>query len=61
MTIVGLNSLYGVHMAISSQNLKETLEAFKSQLFNTLDARLHDLADSLNDSFCSIQDSLDSM
>ena len=51
-------------MAISSQTLKEILQitkAFKSQLYDTLDARLHDLADGLNDSFCSIQDSLDSM
>ena len=51
-------------MDISSQTLKEILqitEAFKSQLYDTLDARLHDLADGFNDSFCSIQDSLDSM
>jgi hypothetical protein len=51
-------------MAISSQTLKEILqitEAFKSQLYDTLDARLHDLADGLNDSFRSIQDSLDNM
>jgi hypothetical protein len=51
-------------MAISSQTLKEILqitEAFKSQLYDTLDARLHDLADGLNDSFHSIQDSLDNM
>ena len=51
-------------MSISSQTLKEILqitEAFKSQLYDTLDARLHDLADGLNDSFRSIQDSLDSM
>ena len=49
-------------MAIYSQTLKEILqitEAFKSQLYDTLDARLHDLADGLNDSFRSIQDSLD--
>jgi hypothetical protein len=55
-------------MAISSQTLKEILqitEAFKTQLFDTLydrvHDRLHDLADGLNDSFRSIQDSLDSM
>jgi hypothetical protein len=40
-------------------------EAFKAQLFDTLYGtvhdRLHDLADGLNDSFRSIQDSLDSM
>ena len=51
-------------MAISSQTLKEILQitqAFKSQLYDTLDAKLHDLADGLNDSFHSIQDSLDSM
>jgi hypothetical protein len=51
-------------MTIFSQTLKEILqitEAFKSQLYNTLDARLHDLADGLNDSFRSIQDSLDRM
>jgi hypothetical protein len=57
-------------MAIYSQNLKEILESFKSQLFHTLDDRLdafaHGLTDSftnsltygLNDSFHSIQDSL---
>jgi hypothetical protein len=51
-------------MAISSQALKEILqitEAFKAQLFETLNDRLHGLADVLNDSFCIIQDSLDSM
>jgi hypothetical protein len=51
-------------MVISSQTLKEILqitEAFKSQLYDTLDARLHVLADGLNDSFRSIQDSLDNM
>ena len=41
-------------MTISSQNLKEILEAFKSKLYDTLDARLHD-------SFRSIRDSLDNM
>jgi hypothetical protein len=47
-------------MAISSQTLKKILqitEAFKSQLFDTLD----DFADGFNDSFRSIQDSLDNM
>ena len=51
-------------MAISSQTLKEILQitkAFKSQLYDTLDARLHVLVDGLNDSFHSIQDSLDNM
>ena len=51
-------------MAISSQILKEILqitEAFKSQLYDTLDARLHVLANDLNDSFRSIKDSLDNM
>jgi hypothetical protein len=48
-------------MAISSQTLKGILEAFKSKLYDTLDARLHDLANGLNDSFRSIQDSLDNM
>ena len=48
-------------MAISSQTLKEILEAFKSQLYDTLDARLHDFTNGLNDRFRSIQDSLDSM
>ena len=60
-------------MAISSQTLKEILESFKSQLFHTLDDRLdafaHSLTDSLtdnlthglNDSFRSIQDSLNNM
>jgi hypothetical protein len=55
-------------MAISSQTLKEILqitEEFKTQLFDTLYGRvydrLHDLANVLNDSFRSIQDSLDSM
>jgi cytochrome c peroxidase len=60
-------------MAISSQNLKEIIESFKEQLFHTLDDRLdafvHGLTDSLtdsltyglNDSFRSIQDSLNTM
>jgi hypothetical protein len=49
-------------MTIFSENLKEILEAFKSQLYDTLCGtlhnRLHDLADGLKDSFRS---SLDSM
>jgi hypothetical protein len=56
-------------MAISSQNLKEILESLRAQLFHTLDDRLdafvHGLTDSLtyglNDSFHSIQDSLNKM
>ena len=55
-------------MTISSQTLKEILqitEAFKAQLFDTLNDRLNDFVDGLtndlNDIFCSIQDSLDSM
>jgi hypothetical protein len=55
-------------MAISSQTLKEVLditEAFKAQLFDTFNDRLDDFVDGLtnglNDSFRSIQDSLDSM
>jgi hypothetical protein len=60
-------------MDISPQNLKEILESFKAQLFHTLDDRLdafvHGLTDSLtdnltyglNDSFRSIQDSLNNM
>ena len=44
-------------MDISSQTLKEILEAFKSQLNDRLDA----FTDNLNDSFRSIQDSLDNM
>jgi hypothetical protein len=32
-------------MAISSQNLKEILESFKSQLFDTLDVFAHGLTD----------------
>jgi hypothetical protein len=49
-------------MAISSQNLKEILETFKSQLYdtmcNTLHDKFHDLVDYLNNRLCS---SLDSM
>jgi tRNA(Met) C34 N-acetyltransferase TmcA len=49
-------------MAISSQNLKEILEAFKSQLYdtlcNTLHDKFHDLADDLNN---RLRSSLDSM
>jgi hypothetical protein len=49
-------------MDISSQNLKEILEAFKSQLYDTLCDTLHDkfydLADGLNN---SLHSSLDSM
>jgi hypothetical protein len=51
-------------MAISSQTLKEILqitEAFKSQLYDTLDVKLDGLTNYLNDSFRSIQDSLDNM
>jgi hypothetical protein len=48
-------------MAISSQILKEILEAFKSQLYDTLNDKLDAFGDGLNDSFHSIQDSLDSM
>jgi hypothetical protein len=60
-------------MAISSQNLKEIIESFKAQLFHTLDERFdvlsQGLTDSLtniitnglNDSFHSIQDSLNDM
>jgi hypothetical protein len=48
-------------MAISSQNFKGILESFKSKLYDTLDVRLHDLANGLNDSFHSIQDSLDNI
>jgi hypothetical protein len=61
----GLKSSYGAQMAISSQTLKEILESFKSQLFQTLDDRLDaivdGITDSLHDSFHSIQDSLDNM
>jgi hypothetical protein len=51
-------------MTISSQTLKEILqitEAFKAQLFDTLNDRLDGFVDGLNDSFRSIQDSLDNM
>jgi hypothetical protein len=49
-------------MDISSQNLKEILEAFKSQLYDTLcdtlHGKFHDLADGLNNSFRSSFDSM---
>ena len=45
-------------MAISSQNLKEILEAFKSQLYDTLHDKFHDLVDGLNN---SLHSSLNSM
>jgi hypothetical protein len=48
-------------MAISSQTLKEILEAFKSQLYDKLDAFVDGFTHGLNDSFRSIQDSLDNM
>jgi hypothetical protein len=56
-------------MAISYQTLKEILESFKAQLFHTLDDRLDafvhvltdDLTDRLNDTFRSIQYSLNNM
>jgi hypothetical protein len=60
-------------MAISSQTLKEILESFKAQLDDRLDAFAHRLTNSLthsltdsltyglNDSFHSIQDSLNNM
>jgi hypothetical protein len=51
-------------MAISSQTLEEIIqmtEAFKAQLYDTLNDRLHDFVDGLTDSFRSIQDSLDRM
>ena len=51
-------------MDILSQTLKEILqitETFKSQLYDTLDIKLDGLTNYLNDSFCSIQDSLDRM
>jgi hypothetical protein len=56
-------------MAIYFQNLKEILESFKAQLFHTLDDRLDafvhgltvSLTNDLNDSFRSIQDSLNNM
>jgi hypothetical protein len=43
-------------MVISSQTLKEILEAFKSQLYDTLNEKLDAFGDGLNDSFRSIQD-----
>ena len=49
-------------MAISSQNLKEILEAFKSQLYdtlcNTLHDKFHDLAYDLNNRLRSSLDSI---
>jgi hypothetical protein len=60
-------------MAISSQTLKEILESFKAQLDDRLDAFAHGLTNNLtqvltdsltyglNDSFHSIQDSLNNM
>jgi hypothetical protein len=49
-------------MAISSQNFKKILEAFKSQLYDTLcdtlHDKFHDLADGLNNSFHSSWDSM---
>ena len=55
-------------MAISSQTFKEILqinEAFKSQLYDTLNDRLDKFVDGLttdvNDNFRSIQDSLENM
>jgi hypothetical protein len=51
-------------MAISSQTLKEILqitEAFKAQLFDTLNDKLNGLVDGLHDIFRSIQDSLDKL
>ena len=48
-------------MAISSQNLKEILEASKSQLYDTWNDKLDAFGDGLNDSFHSIQDWLDNM
>ena len=56
-------------MAISSQNLKEIIESFKAQVDARLDVLAQGLTDSLtniitgglNDSFCSIQDSLNNM
>jgi hypothetical protein len=43
-------------MDISSQTNKEILEAFKSQLCDTLNEKLDVFGDGLNDSFRSIQD-----
>jgi hypothetical protein len=45
-------------MAISSQNLKELLEAFKSQLYDTLHDKFHELADDLNNRLRSSLDSI---
>jgi hypothetical protein len=49
-------------MAISFQNLKEILEAFKSQLYDTLcdtlHDKFHDLVDGLNNSLRSSFDSM---
>ena len=49
-------------MTIYSQNLKEIIEAFKSQLYDTLcdtlHDKFHDLVDGLNN---SLHSSLDSM
>ena len=69
MTIVGPKSSYGAQMDISSQTLKEILESFKAQLDDRLDAFAHGLTNNLthsltyglNDSFHSIQDSLNDM
>jgi hypothetical protein len=49
---------------VSSRTLKEILqitEAFKAQLFDTLNDRLDGFVDGFNYSFRSIQDSLDNM
>ena len=48
-------------MSIYSQTLKEILESFKSQLYDTLNDKLNAFGNGLNDSFRSIQDSLDRM
>ena len=51
-------------MAIYSQTLKEILqinEAFKAQLFDTLNDIFDGFVHGLDDSFCSIQYSLDNM
>jgi hypothetical protein len=51
-------------MDISSQTLEEIIqmtETFKAQWYDTLNDFVDGLADGLNDSFCSIQDSLDKM
>jgi hypothetical protein len=61
----GTEEFIGSQMAISSQSLKEILETFKSQLYETLndklDAFVDGLTNNLNDSFYSIQNSLDNM